>query len=652
MRQFRLVLFCTLFVWGLCDPAFAQTGRAEANEILRKVAETYRNRSNYRFAYRTISSMKMKDNGGRYETLQEASLLLAVRSPQIWRAERRDAYDAWQAGSDGKLTWAYKPALQQYVRKAAVSLDELKPPWRGEAASLIGSALWQRLGLRLDRYDGLGDPNAATTRLLADEALLVAGQKHLCFVVESRSIEPLQEGEEYQTTYWIEQQSFVVLRETFYTKRYMPNQIGMTESSLTFECTDYRVNEPLPDSEFAFLPPARAREVHWFVQPGEGQPRRSPGERPALDLARWRSKEAPLVPLKDLDGETVSLQDLRGKVVVLNFWATWCGPCLAEMPYLEKLQQEYKDKAVVVVGVSAEEPAVVRQFLKTKGYSYRFWLDPLQRADVLFELNNSIPHTFFLTRDGKIAESYRSSRRETELRAGIEQALQGLEATNSAAASQACVPKLLTPAPNASLMNGRSDKNSFHFWEFDWSDCPGVSDYQLYVRGPGATFALIDNDALRSSNFTTSFSSGYVPEALRRGWLWRVRAKLNGQWGEWSELRSFDVEPPAEERASLPAPKLLAPAPKTVFNHYPRKTVLSWEPVPGAVAYGVEVDWFMQRWNTDHQGRSESLYSGIQETQLTFSFMGAQPGRWRVWAVDAQGRAGAKSEWWEFSYTK
>lgn len=105
-------------------------------------------------------------------------------------------------------------------------------------------------------------------------------------------------------------------------------------------------------------------------------------------------------------------------------------------------------------------------------------------------------------------------------------------------------------------------------------------------------------------------------------------------------------------QALLPAPEQAAPAPNTVFDYYPRRTKLIWKPVPGAVSYCVEIDYFMQRWYTDHIGRSEWVVSGINTTNYTFNFMGAQPGRWRVWAVDANGRAGAKSGWWEFTYTK
>src|SRR5689334_22673171 len=62
---------------------------------------------------------------------------------------------------------------------------------------------------------------------------------------------------------------------------------------------------------------------------------------------------APGFQLKDLAGHTVRLSDYRGKVVVINFWATWCAPCLAEMPELVKLQRDYKEKGIQIIGVAA-----------------------------------------------------------------------------------------------------------------------------------------------------------------------------------------------------------------------------------------------------------------------------------------------------------
>lgn len=108
----------------------------------------------------------------------------------------------------------------------------------------------------------------------------------------------------------------------------------------------------------------------------------------------------------------------------------------------------------------------------------------------------------------------------------------------------------------------------------------------------------------------------------------------------------------------LDAPRPLSPANGTVFDHYPRVTKLEWSAVPGAVSYAVEIDFCngLVRKECDDpstlEGRALPPTSGIEGTKYEFSFVGAQPGRWRVWALDSQGWAGTKSDWSWFVYQR
>jgi len=86
---------------------------------------------------------------------------------------------------------------------------------------------------------------------------------------------------------------------------------------------------------------------------------------------------APEFTMKDLDGKTVSLADFRGKkVVVIDFWATWCGPCRGTMPLLEKYWQKYKNKKVMVLSINEQEaPDRVKAFVERTGYTFQVLLD-------------------------------------------------------------------------------------------------------------------------------------------------------------------------------------------------------------------------------------------------------------------------------------
>lgn len=101
----------------------------------------------------------------------------------------------------------------------------------------------------------------------------------------------------------------------------------------------------------------------------------------------------------------------------------------------------------------------------------------------------------------------------------------------------------------------------------------------------------------------------------------------------------------------LPAPQQVGPINGKTFYHYPRQTKLMWYPVQGAESYTVEVDYYDTDWVTN-RGQTYILAPNIHQTSFFFNFIGAQPGRWRVWAVDSQGVAGQKSPWWMFKYTK
>ena len=111
---------------------------------------------------------------------------------------------------------------------------------------------------------------------------------------------------------------------------------------------------------------------------------------------------APDFQLQDLDGETVSLSGLRGSPVMLNFWASWCGPCRAEMPYIQQIYDEWQDKGLVLLTINLRESAsTARQFMQSNNLSFPVLLDT--NGNVAQKYNVSgIPATFFIDKDGII----------------------------------------------------------------------------------------------------------------------------------------------------------------------------------------------------------------------------------------------------------
>ena len=105
--------------------------------------------------------------------------------------------------------------------------------------------------------------------------------------------------------------------------------------------------------------------------------------------------------LTDTKGHSWSLHELRGKVVLVNFWATWCPPCRREMPDLEVLSKEFGPKGLVILAVSDEEAAKVDPFIAEHKYSYPILLDPGDKVEKLMFVEG-IPKSFVYNREGKI----------------------------------------------------------------------------------------------------------------------------------------------------------------------------------------------------------------------------------------------------------
>jgi len=159
--------------------------------------------------------------------------------------------------------------------------------------------------------------------------------------------------------------------------------------------TEIKANPVLPDSLFVWTPPPDVTEE--TMQNSEH--------------FRWNDRlkiGAPPIPIsaRDLNGKTVSLSDYKGKVLLLDFWATWCGPCIEEMPHLKASYKKYRAQGFEIVGVSFDmKRAELEAFVKKHGVRWpQIFHDKNWKQPINLEYKvRAIPMTILIGRDGNIA---------------------------------------------------------------------------------------------------------------------------------------------------------------------------------------------------------------------------------------------------------
>ncbi len=139
----------------------------------------------------------------------------------------------------------------------------------------------------------------------------------------------------------------------------------------------------------------------------------------ALGLGEGEGELAGL-GVETLDGTFISLESLRGQVVLINAWATWCPPCVLEMPGFQRVYQDYKDQGFTILGISRDDlsPQVVQEWLSRKGISYPVAMSDKVRLEGL-EPTGALPTSYLVGRDGKIKHMVEGVFAEPTLRMAV-----------------------------------------------------------------------------------------------------------------------------------------------------------------------------------------------------------------------------------------
>lgn len=342
-------------------------------------------------SYQLETAITVEMHGGAIESNMDVPSSVAVRRPDKMRVESKSQAGSVTITSDGEHTWILLEPLNQYIQRDAAGSPE-------EASAKTSF---------LPRNLPDVSKSVKSVKLKGEEQIKIGAGRIPCWVVETVydtiQLGDMTIGDGAQTT-WISKAHKLNLETRFHANLHLSGIETPVEMTQVTRTTLLRLNPDLPDSLFAFTPPEGAKETADWTLPGIVKP----------DVI---GKPAPAFKVKSIAGADIDLASLRGKVVLLNFWTTWCGPCKRELPVLEKLNSEFHDRGLVVVGVNVgDEKSAVEKFLDS--FRLTFLVAPAEGLDDLVaELSiNAFPTMLLIDRDGKVAAYEVGARGEAGLR--------------------------------------------------------------------------------------------------------------------------------------------------------------------------------------------------------------------------------------------
>jgi len=375
MRLLIIHIMNSRVVWlVLILPCLAPAASPSAQEILTRTAAIYKNLRSYQF--RVIVQTVQGPN------ISERHFTESGAGPGRYRVQNDDPLGELRVG-DGKAEWVFNPAAREYVKTTATA----------GTATTIGDF-------------GQIDQHVTGASIAREELFAVDGKPKPIYVVDvTRDQWPKGAlAGAGHAMYRMDKSTFAVYKVIYYASR-------ATEIVLY---SPVKWDQPVPESLFTFTPPASARKV-------------SAAATPEVRSSPIAGAEAPDFTLPDAGGHSVHLRDLRGKVLVVDFWATWCPPCRAQMPILQRMQTELASKGLVVLGLDIGEDAeTVSAFAKRQSYTFALLLGAEPDVSAKYYVE-AYPTTFVVDRRGRIAYRELGGNSPEKLRSAVQAALDAVK---------------------------------------------------------------------------------------------------------------------------------------------------------------------------------------------------------------------------------
>ncbi len=301
--------------------------------------------------------------------------------------------------SDGKRTWSYLPGKKEYMvtESGSVSANADDDEHDGSMAESYAWRAVQHVANAAIHAQAIGSTKTMQLKF--------AGEKVKWPILDI--VDKPEEGDAKTIADLVMAPDRPVLGRFVWAEMYREkSEMRVIRVNIAFD--GFSLDGPASADLFTFDPPKKAKLVDELAVPGHSG-------------SILLNHSAPDFETKTLTGEKVRLSELRGKVVMLDFWASWCGPCRKELPDVAKLYSEYKDKGLVLYGVDDEGRGVASKYLEKAGLALPTLDDSSERATRLYRVI-SIPTVFLIDPDGKIVKWINGSRSEEFLRAALKSA--------------------------------------------------------------------------------------------------------------------------------------------------------------------------------------------------------------------------------------
>ncbi|MFH1227903.1 MAG: redoxin domain-containing protein [Planctomycetota bacterium] len=365
-----------------------------ADAILKQMFQTYRNLNSYEATAR-VEIIKEESGQKQKDVIINTSI---INRPNMVRLTRSNPAGKTEFVSDGKTLWKYILDYNQYIVESApakITMNDIKQ--------------WASLDPSVEHIftdDYYPEFMRVTKSLRFGGTDKIDGAEFNIIEVEDQITKSPNSWDKINSKIWIDKDDSLLNRYLTDMIKDSPDDGGRPVKQriiIDINYSNRKVNHQIPASAFIFIPPANTKLVKEFK------------EEKGINLV---GQPAPEFSLSSLEGAKISLKDYRGKIILLDFWATWCPPCCKDLPHIQKLNNEFKNKGLVILGINNEEADTVAKFIKDNKYDFTTLRDDGSARRTYRVM--VIPTLVIIDKEGKISEYLVGYREESVLRAKIE----------------------------------------------------------------------------------------------------------------------------------------------------------------------------------------------------------------------------------------